>query len=103
MSQPLPITDQQIDALIEQVRPQLRQMIRGVFQGEPLHFLEIGKMPLPSGQTWQVVIAVMNEAFAGVASGTLMVGLPAFMKAYEKMNKPAAVPVSEGAFSIPGS
>jgi hypothetical protein len=101
---PQPITDQQIDALIETARPQLRAMIRGVFQGEPLHFLKIGEQPLPSGQTWQVVVAVMNEPFAAVASGTLMQGVPALMKAYEKLNKPAepAIPSTAG-FSIPGS
>ena len=52
-AQAQPISDEQIDALIEEARPNLRAMIRGSFeQLVPVHLLEIGKIPLPSGQMW---------------------------------------------------
>lgn len=105
MNQPQPITDTQIDALIETAKPAIRNMIRDVFSGvSPCNFLEIGKMPLPTGQEWQVVICIMNEAFAAVAAPTLLTGIPGLMDAYKKATTPAtAPPPSPGGFSIPGA
>jgi hypothetical protein len=94
------ITDAQLDALIEQARPNLRASIRAAIeQLSPIHFFEIAKVPLESGQQWQLSIAVMLEPMAGLISGMILQGVPPMMQAYEKLKAPA--PQKNG-LSIPG-
>jgi hypothetical protein len=97
---PQPITDEQLDALIEAVRPQLRGMMRGAFEKLiPVHFLEVGKIPLPSGAQWQVVLAVMTEPMAALVGATALSGFPAMQAAFEKLREQ---PATTG-FSVPGA
>jgi len=97
---PQPITDESIDALIEQAKPILRQSIRAaITQLVPIHLLEIAKIPLPSGQQWQLVLAVMTEPASNLVAGTMLNGFPSMIAAFEKMQKPAP----QSGFSIPGT
>ena len=65
------ITDSQIDAHLETIKPRLRAAIRAAFeQLAPVNFLKLAEIPLPSGQTWQLVLAVMTEPTAKLFWGT---------------------------------
>jgi hypothetical protein len=95
---PQPVTDQAIDALIEASRDNLRAAIRAAVEKlAPVHLFEIAKVPLQSGQQWNLVIAVMLEPMAGLVGATMLQGVPAMMAAYEKMQ------VKPVPFSIPGA
>jgi hypothetical protein len=95
------MTDQQIDAYIEMARPNLRAAIRAsVEQLSPIHFFEIGKVPLQSGGEWSLNIAVMLEPMSGLISGMILHGVPPMMQAYEKLKSPE--PPKTG-FSVPGA
>lgn len=101
---PQPATDEQINALIEQCRPALLNSIRAAIEKlAPIQMFEIAKVPLQSGQQWQLVIAVMLEPMSALVSGTVLQGVPAMMGAYEKLQKPAAPPSKPNAFGIPGA
>ena len=98
---PQPLTDESIDALIEAARPALRSSIRASIEKlVPVHMFEVAKIPLPSGQQWQLVIAVMTEPMSSILAATALQGFPAMLAAFEKMQKPAAPP---SGFSIPGA
>jgi hypothetical protein len=95
------ITDTQLDALIEAARPNLRAAIRAsVEQLSPIHFFEIAKVPLQSGQEWTLNIAVMLEPMSTLISGMILQGVPPMMQAYEKLKAPE--PAKSG-FSVPGA
>ena len=101
-NQAQPITDESIDALIEAARPALRNSIRAAVEKlMPIHLFEIAKIPLQTGQQWQLVIAVMTEPMSALLSGTALHGFPGMMAAFEKMQKQAAAAPSSSL--IPGA
>lgn len=101
---PQPATDEQLNALIEQAKPALRESIRAAIEKlAPIQMFEIAKVPLQSGQQWQLVIAVMLEPMSALVSGTVLQGVPTMMAAYEKLQKPAAPAPKPNAFGIPGA
>ncbi len=100
---PTPITDASIDALIEQAKPVLRSSIRAACeQLIPIHLVEIGKIPLPSGQQWQLVLAIMTEPMSNLVSAVALQGYPGIFSAFEKAQKSAEPAKVSGGFSIPG-
>lgn len=99
-----PVTDEQLDSLIEAARPNLRNCFRAAIeQHAPVHFFEVAKLPLASGAEWSLVIAVMIEPFAALAGATMLQGMPAMQAAYAKLQKaPETAPLGSG-FSVPGT
>jgi hypothetical protein len=93
------VTDEQIDALIESVKPNLRAAIRASFAPTfaPAHFLIMGTIPLPSGQEWKLVLAVMSEPTAEIVGTLVLQGVPGMTAAWQKMASPPAA-----GFSAPG-
>jgi hypothetical protein len=82
------ITDQQIDAHLESIKPRLRAAIRAAYeQLAPVNFLKVSDIPLPSGQSWQLVLGVMTEPMAELLAHTAMAGAPAMLASYGKMQQ----------------
>ena len=95
------ISDQQLDQMIDAVRPGLRGMLRNALTlSDPCSMLRIGLIPLKSGQQWEVVIAVLAEPFARMAKCALLDGWGSAMQSYEKLQAPT--PQGAGGFQIPG-
>lgn len=94
-----PLQDVQLlDGLIEQFRPQLRQMLAAAISlQQPFAMVPVGKAPLPSGQQWDIFVAVLIEPFACVAQGALVHGMGSALESYAKLN-PAA---PQGGFDVP--
>lgn len=99
-----PITDVQLDALIETARPVLRDCLRAAIKDyAPVHFIELGKIPLASGAEWSLMLAVMIEPFAALAGATMLQGMPAMQAAYAKLQKAPEIPPPGSGFSVPGT
>jgi hypothetical protein len=100
---PQPITDQSLDALIEAARPNLREALRrGLQDLVPVSMMEAAIIPLPSGQQWKLVLAVMTEPMAALAGAVLLTGVPAMSAAFQKAQDPAPVPPTSGGLMVPG-
>jgi hypothetical protein len=96
-----PISDEGLDQLIDAMRPQIREAIRAVFEGSQCNMFELAQLPLPSGQKWSLVMAIMIEPFAAFAAHALMQGVPAMRASFEKQNAPApSLPAGSG-FEFP--
>lgn len=90
--------DARVDAVIEAATPNLKIALRNVLSSrDHAAMFDAAYMPLPSGQQWQVSIAVMSEPFAAIATPILSIGMNAMMRSFEKLQKPA-----EPGFSVPG-
>jgi hypothetical protein len=103
---PQPITDEALDQIIETARPYLRKAIRESMTNlVPMSMFEIAKIPLPSGQLWSLMLAIMTEPVSGLVQGTVLHGMPALMAGFQKMQTapPPAVPAAPASrgFKIP--
>lgn len=59
------MTDADLDTFIDQAKPELRNALRAVLTGQSAQYLfDIAALPLPNGQTWAIVCAVLNEPVA---------------------------------------
>lgn len=97
------ITDSQIDAHLESIKHRLRAAIRAAYdQLAPVNFLKVSDIPLPSGQNWQLVLAVMIEPMAELLAHTAMAGAPAMLASYAKMQQSATPGPTPSDSLIPG-
>jgi len=92
------MTDQEIDAIIDQQKPHLRVAYRQMFEkGQPWVGVPIGQQKLPNGATWQVMMIWASEPVAALIQGTLT----GYMGLMQSMAKMAGQPPAPGAPSTP--
>lgn len=63
--------------------------------------MEAAIIPLPSGQQWKLVLAVMTEPMAALAGAVLLTGVPAMSAAFQKAQDQAS-PRPSGGLMVPG-
>ena len=96
-----PITDEQLDSLIESNRQNFRTALRACMESlQPIMWFEIAKLPLPSGEQWQVGVAIALEPMAQMMMALSLQGMPAMEAAYRKLQTPQNPPQGAG-FTIP--
>jgi hypothetical protein len=82
------VSDEEIDALIDRAKPELRKAFRSILNGSAVHFFNIGSQPLTSGERWDVVACIMSEPISrlveSVTGGVEKMGL-----SYAKLTAPA--------------
>lgn len=100
------MTDQEIDAIIDQQKPHMRAAYRQMFEkGAPWVGVPVGQQKLPSGATWQVMMIWASEPIAALIQGTIT-GYMGLMQSMAKMaTQPASAPATPApatnAFGIP--
>jgi hypothetical protein len=65
------MTDQQIDSLIDALRPELRTAIKGLLAGELVHAFNIGAHNSQTGQPGTMVCYIAHEPLAILIEGVL--------------------------------
>ena len=108
------MTDEQLDAIIEAAKPNLRTAIRQTTEQKQLAMmLNLGMVTFSNKQTWNVSCFVMTEPMAELVGPLIMHGVPNMIQAQMKPHmKPGEAPPSpaqpaqppkRGGFSIPGA
>jgi hypothetical protein len=92
------MTDQDLDALIEQARPELRTALRGILEGKhPDMMFPLGRIPFPNQQFWDVTCLVMIEPIHKLIAPLLVHGIPNMFASQAKPHmKPGAAPPADG-------
>lgn len=85
------VTDEQLDALIERARPEIRRSLRGILNGEAVHLFNIAEQPLPAGGSWAVVCCILSEPLACLTESVLK-GADAMGNSYQKLHGPPKSP-----------
>lgn len=79
------MTDQQLDALIDEQKPHLRIALRSVLEGQAVHLFNIGSLPLANGQHWNVVCTILAEPLAHLIEGLVGEGFRKMSQSYAKL------------------
>lgn len=89
-------TDEQIDQIIETLKPQLRPALDAVLSGK-VHSagVQLGTIPTP-GAPWQALMYICAEPLAYLVNGVLG-GYPQLMGALMKASPQAKTPIPESA------
>lgn len=100
------MTDAEIDAIIDQAKPELRKVIRNTLEHKnTAMWFPLGMIPFENKQTWSVVCFVMIEPLAELVYPLLATGVPKMigsqMKPSMKPVEQQSAPVS-GGIPIPG-
>lgn len=98
------MTDQEIDSLIDQHRPHLREAYRNIFEKQhPYVALKVASMKLPTGAEWDVVLYMATEPIANLIHGSLS----GYMALNQSLQKGVVAPKTPGpgktagAFGLP--
>jgi hypothetical protein len=90
-----PLTDEQIDAVLEQQRPHLRACYRAMFEkGQPWVGVKVGSMPLPNGAQWDLMVLYCLEPVAKIIEGALS-GHQRYNEAMAKAATPVQAPAAQ--------
>lgn len=68
----MPLTDQQIDEILDQQRPHMRECYRQMFErGQPWCSMKVGHMKTVNGSTWDFMMYWTLEPVADLIAGVL--------------------------------
>lgn len=96
-----PLTDAQIDQLIDQQKPMLRTVLKSILSGaKPFEGVKWGDMQIPNGNLCGIYLYAVNEPIANLIGGTLQ-GFAGLNEALTRINTPKQGAPAAGANGVP--